>query len=186
MVVGKDNAVYLRYYRQFRRLCLLDMYDELRKSEAPQIRGYRLEDLLNQTFNLYRISAIPSFKRNEGAEQIDGGFSFEGKYYLVECRWRKEPADREQVDEFYTKVERSGGQPMGLFLSINGWSDNVEPLLKQNPRKCIVLMDGNDLQSVLRGMVGLQELIKAKYQHLTFESEPFYGVEEYLKDYHKV
>ncbi|MFC1989917.1 reverse transcriptase domain-containing protein [Chloroflexota bacterium] len=182
MVIGKDNPVYLRYYRQFRRLCLLDIYSELRKSETPQIRGYRLQDLLNHTFKFYDIPAVPSFTRNEGAEQIDGGFNLEGKHYLVECRWRKEPAGTGQVGEFYAKVDNSGGQPMGLFLSINGWSKHVPPQVKKYKNKCIILMNGNDLDCVLRGMIGLQELIKAKYQHLTFRSEPFLGVEEYFKD----
>jgi len=185
MVIGKDNPVYSRYYTQFRRLCLLDMYEELRKSGTPQIRGYRLEELLNQMFEFYDISAVPSFRRNEGAEQIDGGFSLEGKHYLVECRWRKDPADDSEVSGFYTKVDRSGGQPMGLFLPINGWSDNVPRLLKQNRNKYIILMDGDDLDCVLRGMIGLQELIKAKYQHLTFKSEPFYSAEDYLNDHIK-
>lgn len=185
MVIGKDNPVRLRYHHQFKRLCLLDMYDELRKSEAPQIRGYRLEALLNQAFQLYGIPAIPSFTRNEGAEQIDGGFNLEGKHYLVECRWRKEPADTGQVGKFYAKVDNSGGQPMGLFLSINGWSKHVPPEVKKYKNKSIMLMNGNDLDSVLRGMIGLQELIKAKYQHLTFKSEPFYGAAEYLRDHRK-
>jgi len=184
MVMGKDNPVYLRYHRQFKRLYLLHIYNELRKSEAPQIRGYRLQDLLNHTFEFYGIPAVPSFKRNEGAEQIDGGFNLEGRHYLVECRWRKEPADPAQVGEFYAKVDNSGGQPMGLFLSINGWSRNVSSLVKKYKNKCIILMDGNDLHSVLSGMIGLQELIKAKYQNLTFKNEPFYGVSEYLRDYH--
>lgn len=38
---------------------------------------------------------------------------------------------------------------MGLFISINGWSENVVPLLKQNPEKCVLLMDGYDLRCVL-------------------------------------
>lgn len=185
-VIGKDNPLYLRYYHQFRRLCLLKMYQDLEKSTDPQQRGYLLQDLLNMMFKLYEIHAIPSFTRNDGAEQIDGGFNLEGRYYLVECRWRKEPADTGQVGEFYAKVDNSGGQPMGLFLSINGWSKHVPPEVKKYKNKCIILMNGNDLDCVLRGMIGLQELIKAKYQRLTFRSEPFFGAEEYLKDSHNV
>lgn len=184
-VIGKDNPLYLRYYHQFRRLCLLKMYQDLEKSTDPQQRGYLLQGLLNMMFKLYEIHAIPSFTRNDGAEQIDGGFNLEGRYYLVECRWRKKPADPAQVGEFYAKVDNSGGQPMGLFLSINGWSENVPSLVKKYKNKCIILMNGNDLHYVLSGMIGLQELIKAKYQHLTFNSEPYYGAEQYLKDQHK-
>lgn len=184
-VIGKDNLVYLRYYRQFRRLCLLKMYEDLEKSTDRQQRGYLLQDLLNMMFKLYEIHAIPSFTRNDGAEQIDGGFNLEGRHYLVECRWRKKPADPAQVGVFYVKVDNSGGQPMGLFLSINGWSKNVPSLVKKYKNKCIILMNGKDLHCVLSGMIGLQELIKAKYQRLTFNSEPFYGADQYLKEHSK-
>jgi RNA-directed DNA polymerase len=182
MVVSKDSPVYLHYYRQFKRLCLLKMYQDLEKSKEPQQRGYLLQDLLNMMFELYGIPATPSFTRNAGAEQIDGSFNLEGRHWLVECRWRKEPADDKEVSGFYTKVTRSGGQPMGLFLSINGWSTNVPQLLKENPLKYIVLMDGNDLYSVLNSMISLQEFIKAKVQHFNLKGEPFYGADQYLAD----
>ena len=35
---------------------------------------------------------------------------------------------------------------MGVFLSVNGWSENVPQLLKQNSEKSILLMDGYDLR----------------------------------------
>ena len=38
---------------------------------------------------------------------------------------------------------------MGLFISINGWSENVVPLLKQNAEKNIILADGYDVRAVL-------------------------------------
>ena len=38
---------------------------------------------------------------------------------------------------------------MGLFLSVNGWSQHVVPLVKQNPDKSILLMEGFDLRTVL-------------------------------------
>jgi len=183
MIIGKDSSVYLRYYHQFKRLCLLDMYQELQKSKNYQRRGYLLQVILNKMFQLYGIPATPSFTRNAGAEQIDGGFILEGgHYYIVECRWRKKPADPAQVSGFYTKVDNSGGQTMGLFLSINGWSDNVPLQLQKNKSLCIILMNSIDLDYVLRGKVNLQDLIKAKIQHLSYKTEPYYGAEQYLVD----
>ena len=71
---------------------------------------------------------------------------------------------------------------MGLFLSINGWVETLPAVLKQHRRKCIILMDGNDLNMVLKGMIDLQELIRAKVEKLNYKTEPFYGAEDYLKD----
>lgn len=71
---------------------------------------------------------------------------------------------------------------MGLFLSINGWSDNVPHLLKQNPEKCIFLMDGYDLRCALALEADLRELLLAKLARLSLEAEPFLGVRSFLDE----
>ncbi len=159
---------------------LLMMFDDLAKSKEPQRRGYLLQDLMNRVFDLHTIPVIRSFTRNEGGEQIDGAFKLEGWHYIVECRWRKKLADIRELDGLSGQVDRSGKQTMGFFLSINGWSENVPPLLKQNSQKSIVMMDGYDLRCVLSGLVDLQSFILAKISQLNFEGEPFYGATQYL------
>ena len=161
---------------------LLMMFDDLIKSDDPHQRGYLLQDLLNRTFDLHGIPVIKSFTRNEGGEQIDGAFKLEGWHYLVECRWRKKLADIRELDGLSGQVNRSGKQAMGFFLSINGWSENVPSLLKQNTEKAIVLMDGYDLRCVLSGQVDFQDFILSKIAKLNFDCEPFYGAKQYLKD----
>ncbi len=162
---------------------LLMMFDEMAKSdEDPQKRGILLQELLNRVFDLHDIPVFKSFMRNAGGEQIDGAFKLEGWYYLVECRWRKKLADIRELDGLKGQVDRSGKQTMGLFLSINGWSENVPQLLKQNPDKSILLMDGYDLRRVLDSPLDLRDFIVAKLAKLNLEGEPFYGVTQYLKD----
>lgn len=70
---------------------------------------------------------------------------------------------------------------MGLFLSINGWSENVVNLLKQNAQKSIILMDGYDLRTILDERIDLQAFLLAKLAHLNLKSEPFLGAPEYIK-----
>jgi hypothetical protein len=65
---------------------------------------------------------------------------------------------------------------MGVFLSIEGWSTNVVPLLKQNPEKSIFLMEGFDLRAVLTQRVGLRQLLKSKISALNIEAEPYLPV----------
>jgi hypothetical protein len=84
----------------------------------------------------------------------------------VECRWREALADIRQLDGLYGQISRSGRQTMGLFLSTNGWSDNVIPLVKQNPEKSMILMEGFDLRTVLARPFDLRHLLKAKVRAL--------------------
>jgi hypothetical protein len=155
---------------------LLAQFDQAATSGEHQRRGYLLEDLLNRTFNLHGIPVIRAFRRNDGGEQIDAAFELEGWHYLVECRWRARLADIRQLVGLTGQVTRSGRQTMGLFLSIEGWSENVVPLLKQNPEKAIILMEGFDLRAVLDQRVELRRLLKAKISALNLEAEPFLSV----------
>ena len=161
---------------------LLMMFNEMAESTDTQRRGYLLQDLLERTFDLHDITVTKSFTRNDGAEQIDGKFKLDGWHYLVECRWRKKLANIRELDGLSGQVGRTGKQAMGFFLSINGWSKHVPPLLKQNADKSIVLMDGYDLRCVLTQQVDLKELLLAKIEALN-DCEPFYSAVQYLKEH---
>lgn len=162
---------------------LLMMFDDLASGKDEQRRGYLLQDLLNRTFDIYDIPVMSSFTRNNGGEQIDGAFKLDGWHYLVECRWRKKLNDIRELDGLSGQVGRSGKQTMGVLLSINGWSSNVVPLLKQNPEKNILLVDGYDFRMVLTGEVDLKDLLTAKIAKLNLHSEPYYSVSNYIKEY---
>ncbi|MEM7794830.1 MAG: restriction endonuclease [Cyanobacteria bacterium P01_C01_bin.118] len=177
---SSKNDDFLRQQSEF--LGDFDSLASLRIKEEKQKRGYLLEKLLNQVFCLYDIETQGSFKRNDGGEQIDGAFKFDGWYYLVECKWTQKLTDIRQLDSLYGKISRSGKQTLGLFLSINGWSEHVRPLMKQDPNKSIILMDGFDLRCVLDDTngVNLQDLLSKKIECLNLEGEPYYSVQRLL------
>jgi hypothetical protein len=159
---------------------LLMMFDELAQSHDLQRRGYLLQELLQRLFDVHLIPVVRPFTRNDGAEQIDGAFKLEGWHYVVECRWRAKLADIRELDGLKGQIERSGKQVMGVFLSINGWSDHVPSLLKQSASKNVVLMDGYDLRCVLARQVDLVDLLLAKVEKLNIEAEPFLSVRDML------
>lgn len=66
---------------------------------------------------------------------------------------------------------------MGIFFSVNEWSENVPQLLKQNPRKATILMDGQDFRAVLAGEITMPALLYAKIGELNLRSEPFISSE---------
>ncbi len=152
---------------------LLAQFDHLSIDGEPQERGFLLQDVLNRLFVAHGITVSRSFQRNSGGEQIDGAFELEGWHYIVECRWREKLAGIRELDGLYGQIGRSGKQTMGLFLSINGWSEHVVPLVKQNPDKSIILMEGFDLRTVLAQSLDLRSLIKAKLSALNLETEPY-------------
>lgn len=193
MIKGKESSTYLRFLdwlghlapdltggRGTPRELLLRRYDSLAASGDPQGRGYLLQELLRDTFEHFKIPVEGSFTRNEGGEQIDGAFQLNGWHYIAECRWREKPANGRQVDGLLGQVLRSGDQTMGVFFSINGWSEKVPQLLKQNPDKVIILMNGQDFRSVLEGEITMASLLQGKIKELNRKSQPFISVEDLL------
>ncbi len=163
---------------------LLAEYERRRTDDdAPQARGYALQGILERLFAINDIPVRKSFTRNQGGEQIDGAFYLDGWHYLVECRWRKKLTDIRELDGLNGQVVRSGKQAMGLFLSINGWSEHVPTLLKQNPDKSIMLMEGYGLRLVLTGDIKLRDYLLAMAAHLGIKGEPFLSAQEYLEQH---
>ncbi len=157
------------------------MFDELAKSDDSHQRGYLLQELLQVLFDIHGIPVTKPFSRNNRAEQIDGACKLEGWHYLIECRSRAKLADIRELDGLHESSRRSGRQTMGLFLSINGWSNNVPKLLKQNSEKSIILMEGYDLRTILSARISLTDFLLAKVAKLNLEGEPFFGIAEYLR-----
>jgi hypothetical protein len=160
---------------------LLAQFDHATAEGEPHERGFLLQDLLNRLFLLHGIAVIRAFQRNEGGEQIDAAFEMDGWHYIVECQWRARLANIRELDGVAGQVARSGRQTMGLFLSVNGWSKNVIPLLKQNPEKSILLMEGMDLRTVLSVPFDLRRLLKAKISALNLEAEPYFPVRKLFR-----
>lgn len=137
-------------------------YSQLVVSNKPQERGYRLELLLSQLFDLFDLDPKASFKI-EG-EQIDGAFTFEGIDFLFEAKWQNELTRANALDVLASKVQRKLDNTLGLFLSINGFSpDGINA--HSSGRRLIILMDGSDIMAVLEGRIDLQELMRRKKRH---------------------
>src|SRR6266849_11202994 len=176
------NEALARIERDHEKERLRKILEDLWVAKDVRYRGYQLEILLRDTFNLYHIPMHEPFRRNHGSEQIDGAFKLEGWYYLVECKWHAKQAGSSQTDVFSKKISRSSKQTMGLFLSINGWSEGVLTTLKQDQDKCIILMNGSDLYYLLsNSQLNLREFLIAKNDALTLKCEPFLGIEQYLR-----
>src|SRR5438552_15384586 len=105
--------------------------DELRRTfngwagtqDDPQSRGYGLEDLLAELFELHEISYRRPYRT--ATEQIDGHFPFKGFDYLVEARWRAGRANEADLGAFKRKVDKKITSTRGLFVSVPGYRPEV-------------------------------------------------------------
>jgi hypothetical protein len=145
-----------------------DELDQLRRrfltlqdESNRQRRGRDLETLLTDLFVLFDMEPRLSYSLEH--EQIDGSLSFDTDDYIVEARWRAEPASRGDADIFAAKVRRKGKNALGLFVSVAGLSrDAIEQYSESTP---FVAVDGTDLYLVLDQRIRLDDLLKIKKRH---------------------
>jgi hypothetical protein len=136
-------------------------------------RGFKLEKLLRELFELFDLDPKASFRIT--GEQIDGGFTLDGTDYLFEAKWQKELVGASDLDSLAGKLSRKLDNTLGLFLSINGYSpDGIEA--HASGKKVMLLMDGGDLMAVLEGRIQLPEMLLIKRRHAAQTGEIFLRV----------
>ena len=146
-------------------------------SITPQARGLALEPLLRSLFELFDLDPRGPFATT--ADQVDGAFSFEGGDYLLSARWSKQPVGIEDLDAFKGKVRRRLENTLGLYVSVNGYSQTaVDSQSAAQP--VLILMDGLDLMAVLDGRIELNDLLLRKRRHAAQTGEVYLGVSRIL------
>lgn len=146
-------------------------YYQLTRYEDKQKRGYELEKIMYELFELFDLDPKASFK-NKG-EQIDGAFSLDGIDYLIEVKWTKKLVDTKELDAFVGKINRKLDNTLGLFLSINGFSDDAVEIHSKG-RSSLILMDGIELVSVLENQIDLKELLIRKRRYAAQTGQIYY------------
>ncbi|MGE6402247.1 restriction endonuclease [Bacillus cereus] len=155
------------------------IYSKLVISKDHHRRGFELEKVLYNIFELFDLDPRASF-RNIG-EQIDGAFSLEGTDYLFEAKWQSYAVNASDLDAFSGKISRKLDNTLGLFLSINGFSEDAVKIYSSG-RSTILLMDGMDLLAVLENRIDIVSLIVRKRRHAAQTGNIYFKVEKLLND----
>jgi RNA-directed DNA polymerase len=179
MVRGETDDLYRKYQAEVEKTFaipgdeppselekLRHEFDKIEEVNDKQRRGYLLEGFLTTLWAHFGIQCEKPFTRDGNAEQIDGAFSLDGTDYLLEAKWWQKVVGNAAVDPFYMKLERSGGDPLGIFVAVKGWSDELVRTLSQNPKKRIMLWDRSDFLAVLDGHFTLHDAIRCKKREL--------------------
>lgn len=136
-----------------------------------QRRGYAFEKLLGDMFRVNELEYRGSYKTE--TDQIDGAVTLDSFTYLMEARWRKEPAADAELGALTHKVERRLDATRGLFVSMAGYRDEAVHLYRLAKDNRLVLIDGQDLAWILEGRISFIEGLREKVRAATVEGDPF-------------
>ncbi|HUO14239.1 MAG TPA: hypothetical protein VMX38_04565 [Verrucomicrobiae bacterium] len=152
-------------------------YMALVTSTIAQTRGYELEKVMYDLFELFDLDPKASF-RNTG-EQIDGAFSLSGTDFLFEAKWRQEQTDAADLDSFAAKVRRKLENTLGVFLSINGFTP-TGIAAHSSGGAVVILVDGADLMAVFEERIDFVTLLLRKKRHAAQTGEIYLPIHRIL------
>ncbi len=138
---------------------------------TPQRRGYELEDLFGDLFELYEIPHRRSYRTP--TEQIDASFEFRSFSYLLEARWRRLPPDQGDLADFKFKVDRKLESVRGLFVSVAGFENEVVSRFPWGGRTNVILWSGLDLALIFESW-SFPEALEEKIRRAEQEGEIFH------------
>jgi hypothetical protein len=162
---------------QDKLLELTKIYYDLLSSNDFHARGYALEKVLKELFTLFDLDPKAAFKIT--GEQIDGAFSFDGTDYLIEAKWQKELVSTKELDSLSGKLSRKLDNTLGVYLSINGYSEDAVKL-HSSGRSLMILIDGSDIMAVLEGRIDLLQLMLRKRRHASQTGNIYLRIDEIL------
>lgn len=124
-----------------------------------QRRGYLFEEFLKKLFYNEKIEITEPFKIL--GEQIDGAIKYDNEYYLIEAKWHDKWTSSIDLYQFAGKVEgKMYGR--GIFISMNGFSDDSVHALTIGKALKTILVDGGDLVAVTEGVYTVREMLNNK------------------------
>ena len=138
----------------------------------PQERGFALEKFLYELFKVHKMDPRASFRIV--GEQIDGSFDHNNSIYLLEAKWTNTPVGENDLLVLSGKIIGKSTWTRGLFLSINGFSDEGLIAFSKGKATNMIGMNGQDLHLILNGDMDLPTAIQLKARKASEEGE-FYS-----------
>jgi hypothetical protein len=91
--------------------------------------------------------------------------------YLVECKWRNDAANIDDIDSLRSRLRRADTRAIGILLSYNGFTTSVLAEVLANRSQPVLLLSGGELEKVTSGWYSLSDLIWRKRQALLVDGE---------------
>src|SRR5262245_19116187 len=100
---------------------LYDEFVNVTNDARHHQRGYRLEELTQQLFQIAHFRALrsPGIAR---PRQTDLMATNGRETYLIETKWESKPIDIDAIDSLRSRLSRTHGNVIGIIISVSGFT----------------------------------------------------------------
>lgn len=135
-------------------------YQRLKHLKDSKKRGFEFEKLIKALLEMNGLA--PKGAYEAAGEQIDGSFFWQGQTVLLEAKWTKDPLPVSSIYSFKGKLDGKFHTTIGVFISVSGFSADVDIALKFEKTLNILLFDGSDVDLLFNGEVEFIEMLLFK------------------------
>lgn len=149
----------------FEEPALIREFRALRGSANTRRRGPALEQLVRRLFQQahFNVAFDPAAA---APRQTDLVATYGNASYLIETKWRQKRAGVAEVDEVRTRLRETHASMIGVLISVSGFGDGAIKRVEDRRERPVLLIDGDDLETMLRSPEELPELLRGKRQEL--------------------
>jgi hypothetical protein len=153
---------------------LADAYTRLSATRNPHRRGKDFERLLQRAFQLahFEVKLNPRIAR---PRQTDLSARYGVHRYLLEAKWQTAKTDVDVLDSLRSRLDRTSPDVVGVLVSVTGFTTTVLEQVERERQRPILLIDQEDLLSVLRTPDNLSSLLRTKHEELITHSRVHLG-----------
>lgn len=159
---------------------LKNKFFNLFKIENHQQRGYELEKFLIELFKYHDIEVCKPFKLL--GEQIDGSAKIDSDNYIIEAKWQEREITNESLYQFAYKIQTNTLYPRGIFISINGFSEDAVSAITKGKSPNLILVDGSDIVAIVEEHMELKKLLVEKIRNAQTKSKIYVTASELIKE----
>lgn len=128
-------------------------------------RGTELERFVADLFRRYHFTV----RLNAGTarpRQTDVLASLATETYLIECKWRSDKADIDDIDSLRARLRRTDRSVVGLLVSVSGFTGTALHDVGHDRGQAIVLISGEELRLLTQWGESLPSLLWRKKEAL--------------------
>ena len=163
----------LQKMEEYKEHCrIADEFERISEMQ-PQPRGRALQSFLAELLQQGGWSQLEGVRTSH--EEMDI-ILFQGReYYLIECKWEKDPIEAGVIRELIGKLgNRAGVQ--GIAVSMSGFTTGALTQIQEIANSRVVLLFGpEDIRSVVYRKASFESLLDEKYRELVVHKRGFFS-----------
>ncbi|MCW2855552.1 MAG: hypothetical protein JWR52_1167 [Marmoricola sp.] len=145
--------------------------DQIASLASPAARGQALERFVADLFRRHHFTVILDAHAAK-PRQTDLIAIKLGERYLIECKWRRKPANIDDLDSLRSRMRRTTADVVGVLVSDRGFTQQVKADVRHQRHQPVLLISGAELRALNAGFhTSLPDLLYRKTEHLLRDAQ---------------